>query len=134
MMVPITELVSTSGKCKPEEQSGRFAKIRSVRNHGRRRTQNGMIAVNQGNLIPRLTRSKTADQALQAPDNLTHPTNKPWEDELVLIPTGTSKEVVELDNSFLEKQKKLESSMMRALIAGHSQETSDKITELPNMS
>eukprot|EP00957_Ditylum_brightwellii_P076360 5803379-Ditylum_brightwellii.AAC.1 len=79
MMAPITDLVSASGKCKPEEQSGRIGKIRSVRNHGRRTIQNGMIAVNQGNLIPRLTRSKTADQALQAPNNLTLPTDKPWE-------------------------------------------------------
>eukprot|EP00957_Ditylum_brightwellii_P137686 10496678-Ditylum_brightwellii.AAC.1 len=58
-----------------------------------------MIAVNQGNLIPRLMRSKTADQVLQAPNNLTLPTNKPWEGELVC----------------------------------HSQETSDKLTEVPNM-
>eukprot|EP00957_Ditylum_brightwellii_P174154 13259321-Ditylum_brightwellii.AAC.1 len=43
-------------------------------------------------------RSKTADQALQAPDNLTLPTDKPWEGELVR----------------------------------HSQEISDKITEVPN--
>eukprot|EP00957_Ditylum_brightwellii_P093796 7142236-Ditylum_brightwellii.AAC.1 len=93
-----------------------------------------MIAINLGNLIPRLTRSKTADQALQVPDNLTLPTDKPREGELVLSPTGTSKEVAKPDNSSSEKQKKLESSMMRALIAGHSQETSDKITELPNMS
>eukprot|EP00957_Ditylum_brightwellii_P012419 938431-Ditylum_brightwellii.AAC.1 len=78
-MVPSTDLVTTSSKCKPEEQSGRIRNIRSGKNQGRATIQNGMIPVNQENLIPRLTRSKTADQALQAPDNLTLPTDKPCE-------------------------------------------------------
>eukprot|EP00957_Ditylum_brightwellii_P084894 6455139-Ditylum_brightwellii.AAC.2 len=59
-----------------------------------------MIAVNQEKFIPRLMRSKTADQALQAPDNLILPTDKPCEGKLVLIPIGLSMEAVEPDDLF----------------------------------
>eukprot|EP00957_Ditylum_brightwellii_P126166 9618629-Ditylum_brightwellii.AAC.1 len=99
-MAPITDLVTSPGKCKPEEQSGKIGKTQTGRNNGRATIQNGMVAVNEENLIPRLTRSKTADQALQAPDNLTLPIDKPCKAESVLIPIGSSKEAVEPDNLF----------------------------------
>eukprot|EP00957_Ditylum_brightwellii_P084249 6405960-Ditylum_brightwellii.AAC.1 len=133
MIVLITDLITTSVRCRLEEQSGRIGKIRSDGNQGSITIQNGTIAVNQEKFIPRLTRSKTADQALQASDNLTLPTNKPCEGKPVLIPIGLIMEAVEPDDLIPENQKKLVSRMMRASIAGHSQKTCDNITDLATM-
>eukprot|EP00957_Ditylum_brightwellii_P060704 4608798-Ditylum_brightwellii.AAC.1 len=82
-----------------------------------------------------MTRAKTAGQAQQATDNLTHPTNKPCKGKLVLIPIGLMTEAVDPENDAIaENQKKLLPRMMRTSIAGQSQETSDNITDLTTMS
>eukprot|EP00957_Ditylum_brightwellii_P084176 6399530-Ditylum_brightwellii.AAC.1 len=133
MVEQITDLTTTSGRRKLEEQSGGIRKIQSDGNQGSVTIQNGTIAVNQEKFIPRLTRSKTAEQAQQAPDNHTLPTNKPCEGKAVLIPNGLSMEAVEPDSLISENQNKPVTSMMRALMAGHSQETSDNITDLATM-
>eukprot|EP00957_Ditylum_brightwellii_P126167 9618629-Ditylum_brightwellii.AAC.2 len=66
-----TELPTTSGKQNPEDLWGRNRKIQSDENKGSI-TKTGAITENQEKFIPRLTRSKTADQAQEVPDTNSH--------------------------------------------------------------
>eukprot|EP00957_Ditylum_brightwellii_P055490 4205149-Ditylum_brightwellii.AAC.1 len=72
-----TVLISKSSKHKMIEQRGTFGKAPKDENQESNRKNNGKITENHKKLKARMTKAKTAGQSQQAPDNLTHPTNKP---------------------------------------------------------